>query len=260
MKTMAMAAGKREAGVVFRPGRGGFTLLEVMVAMGVLLIGVCAGFYILMGTIRENRTSRMQILANFIISAKADELYSQGLIDKYLVGDLAPAAICHYANEFDGRSFRLGETGVEVDSLELAGGGGALIHRFPIGVADDPLRSDNEFKSRIVGTMVFHLDETGVDPVSGGKMIWRDLGINENGETLDRGFDLNLDGKITAPVTTPTLAILRLNPANLGIRQAPVDITITFYSDNRRSAEIYSLTRRIVLTEMKGGAGVLEGI
>jgi hypothetical protein len=205
----------------------------------------------------------MQIVANTLIRAKADEIFSRGAIYMHQLNmeDLAPAAICWFANEFDGKTFRLVEGGEAIPQLELAdlpGGDKALVHYFRLVDEDrdgDVSRSDVEFAGRAVGRAIFYLEEESVKPLPGrgrdANLIWLDRGINENGEEMAAGYDMNRDGEIENTGGVPTLAMLKDNPAGIGVLQAPVDVGITFYSDSRRSSEVYSVTRRIVLSENK---------
>ncbi|MDR2392341.1 MAG: type II secretion system GspH family protein [Planctomycetota bacterium] len=239
----------------FGPGAAGFTLLEIMIAMVVLVTVVTGAMYALMGSLQANRLTMMQILASSAIRAQTDEVYSVGINDKYKMGDLAPAIISAYVNEYEGQTLSRGLDAK--NRIELRDN--TLIYHFPVRRERAVSRmSDAAAISRdILGEMVIYLDEAEVPPSEGADTIWHDLGQNA-GASLERGFDMNRDGVITPLAVVPSIEDLR-DPRGMGILQVPIDITVTVYDQTGKQV-IYSLTRRIVATEIKGGASTkLEG-
>jgi hypothetical protein len=106
-----------------------------------------------------------------------------------------------------------------------------------------------EIAGNAVGTIRFYLDETSVAPPEGAEQIWRDLGDGTGGQAY--GFDMNQDGEIGPPQASASMALLKNNPAALGIIQMPIDIVVTFFADETHKVEIYSQARRLVIAESR---------
>lgn len=238
-------------------GRAGFTFVEVMFALTLLLFIVCTAMYGLMASVQTNRQTRLQILANSVVRTVSDEVYS--VTPSGAASDSATAVIAHYAG-YDGMTGSLGANGSEVRLVELTNGGKTLLYRFPVVVDGESIPKDggireNDLNDKATGELLIYLDETFVPPLPGADAIWEDRGVGANARRLASGYDMNRDGVIAAPAVVPSMSLLRDNPSALGIRQVPIDITVTFYGSADHKTSVYRLARRIVITKGGGADG-----
>lgn len=256
MRTKAYASSK---------GKGGFTLLEVMLAMGIFSIVMVAFLQILMGVHRTNAAMMASMTANSVIRSQADEAVGVAVenvdkvmktVDNKVVGSYARSLVHFYGTQIDG-TLPIGPNGESIDRLELENGNRELVYRFAVPepgsysryVADTQTWSGGAEPGDLIpytrgfGEMRIYLDETAI-PVQGdmptgegignGTIVW-----DTRNNTGDAG-----DGETTNAFTG--LASLANPPTNYS--RAFADITVFYFDDPGHTQALSVNTRRILIT------------
>ena len=247
-----------------RRGNRGMTLLEVVLALGILMVVLTTVLLLFMDVVRMNRTVAMQVTAGQSISGQLEELRSVA-IDNATGHDgiMARALVAYYADTFSGENIAIGPNGTSIPRVELDAAGGRLIYRFWVANPGESRRfvaaGDRTFNpSKVgIGEMSVYIKETAMPPSSGSGAIWEDMAAG--GTTVSSGFDINGDGTIADWAPPANLNTVKGDGFLKNIQQVPVDITITYFSDAKHQAQIYSVTRRMVMASIMDLAYLLDG-
>lgn len=248
-------------------GRGGFTLIEVIISIGILATIMAYTLKLHMTMIQVNRVSSMVVDATNQVRTQGEEAVAAAreseLATKY---GLATAVLQHYASQFKGKTIEVG--GETLDAVSLSDDKKQMVYRFNLSQSElndtDAFRSEQyreQYQAGVArrGEMVFYLAEADVPPapadVTGStstlaNVIWRDLGAGTGSRAV--GFDINRDGEIKSTIPALINSVSDLTNAEklagLNIRQLPVDVTIHYYTPGSLQL-LYTTSRRLILMD-----------
>lgn len=243
-------------------GKGGFTLLEVMLAMGIFSIVMVAFLQILMGVHRTNAALTASMTANSVIRSQADEALGAAVENAAAFGNYARSLVNFYGTQIaavnstaDADSLPIGPNGAKVSRVTLENSGNELVYRFAVPepgfysryLADTQTWSDGAdagdlvLYTRGVGEMRIYLDES-VMPRQGNLTSREELEGYIIWETKSKDGDAG-DGELTNEFTgVASLA----NPPE-SFTRAFADITVIYYDDPAQTRTVSINTRRILV-------------
>lgn len=283
IKIKKLAAGSTRAHKT-RRARAGLTLIELVLATGLLTVVLLYTMLALMSLVRLNRLTALEITATNAMRSQIEEVMTvaRDNVGRDDITNQARAVIHYYGTEFRNEKIALGPLSdydygfgddveekdkdyINIDRVVLAGDGNKLTYYFGVPGPGDASRISNDgelegqvMSSRGVGTMVIYLDEQSVPPAeevdSNWAFMWKDLGVEK--ERIQKGFDMNRDGHIDNKridgTTREKITQALLNDAEdfdeeVDIVQVPIDITITYFTNETHTGQELSLTRRIIV-------------
>ena len=249
---------------------GGFTLVEVVLSLGILTTAILGAMMAVYGNHRQNRLTVMEITARNVMRAQVEEIMSvatDAMSEAPPTGvaklEAAQGILRYYASDEMRAETVVGPGGV--DSAKVFFDDGHLICLFSIPDAGFSGRESGEngtekqllFNRRALGRMTLYLDETRVGPDDTATAMWNDLGTGTGGVTT--GFDMDGDGAIRTPSFTASFSLLRDSPQDTGIKQLPIDIEVFFFDNESHDRLIYSTRRRMVAASSYDLSSMLDG-
>jgi prepilin-type N-terminal cleavage/methylation domain len=195
-----------------RNRQAGFTLLEVMFAMGIMATAILGAMMAVYGSHRQTQLTAMEITARNSIRGQIEEVMSVAAEHGKEIGHVAQGILSYYADNDVARLQVPGPGGVDTDKVFIDDGNLVCLFVIP-QVAEAPRDVAGGGAGvrrmvpnyRAVGRMTMYLDETKVGPdpdavahmdqVRDEDKIWSDLKREADGGKVQKtGFDMNGDG------------------------------------------------------------------
>lgn len=242
----------------------GITLIELVVSCAILAMAMLGTTKLLMAVILNNRMTALEIAASTAIRNQVEEILTVSRDDPAGVGN-PTGAVLRYFSTLPGAV-------VTANSITCS---------FPVplpGVVSRDAAGNTIATQEGIGTAVFYLAETLVPAVGdnwsaegANDYVWRDISANlsasaiagnPNLRPVSRGFDMNLDDKISnfdkkGVRKYQDLSLSALSSSDFDLLQLPVDITVTYFSDQAHTRTDYAAKRRMVVT--RDGVQLLAG-
>ena len=242
----------------------GFTLIEVIFAMGIFVTGLLWTLSTLMNAIETNRILTASITANAAILHKREEIQEIAQASADVDGPAA-SVIKYYASlavigSSDGENgLPVGPNGSRIPVLrwsDAADGDRGLIHTFAIPGPAESVSTDTPF-NRGYGEVIFYLNETAVPVDSDTNSFWTDLGDGASGYSgTAAGYDINGNGSIENNLTSGAKAALAGGNYETLINavepfRLPIDITVRYFATAEHRRNYVDTTRRTVITGLR---------
>lgn len=247
-----------------RRARAGLTLIELVLATGLLTVVLLYTLMALLSLIRLNRVTALEITATNAMRSQIEEVMTvaRDNVGHNDISNQARAVIYYYGTNFDDEKIALGPKKANIDRVDLAGDGKTLTYFFGVPEPGQAARvaggGDAEVQAMSplgVGKMVIYLDEQSVPPADATwSMMWKDLG--DERKKVTSGFDMNRDGHIDnrridgderEKITADLLRDSSKFDEAVDIVQAPIDITVTYYANDSHEGEELQVTRRVIV-------------
>lgn len=219
-----------------RAARSGVTLLEIMFALGLLVVLALGFLYSAMSTVRLNRMTELEVAATNAIAAQLDSMIAASRDNESLAGGIANGMVFYLEKVHDATK---GITGHPI-RMNLNTTTGVLTYEFPIAepghvtggitTADTRLR-ETQYELG-VGVMEVYLKE---EYIPAAFYAWNNLKRTGAVETVDPAdntyFDMNKDDKKTGDFTPLFLnARTSFGQADYLIDSLPITVTIRYYA------------------------------
>lgn len=247
-----------------RRASGGFTLIEVVFAVGIFAVVMAAFLQVLMGAHRANTAVAASMTANSAIRAQADEAMAVAaeLAATGFDGNSARAFVSHYGSLPESDTLPIGPNGTSVRRIEIDGD--FMIYRFAVpqpGAFGRVISSEqlgvpggdgDIIPGNGVGEMRIYLNESKMPPLdidgdeSSGLPLTNDQGEYVVWETEgDRPGD-GADGLLSLTSDLFDGAADVRNPPE-ELCRVFADITVSYYDDPAHTMVLAINQRRIVV-------------
>ena len=251
--------------------KSGFTLLEIMMAMGIFSIVILAFLQILMSVHRTNKALAASMTANSVIRTQADEALGAAAENAAAFGNYARSFVNYYGTQIAivnslaiEDTLPIGPNGTRVPRVRFENGDRELIYTFAV--------PEPGFSSRYVATT-----QTWSDGAAPGDLIPYPYGIGELRVYLSESAMPNKQGDLTGrpPITNSqnvevawetrgndgdTGDALFENEAGVvfngeaslrnppeGLNRIFADITVTYFEDPEHINPLSINTRRLLV-------------
>lgn len=253
-----------------RSGSGGMTLIEISISVGILSLVLASSLSAAISTHNRNRLIATEIAARNAMRKQIEEVMSVATDYAFTVhnGEAALGTLAFYARDPYAAEEIVGPGGEPMVRTYMEDG--RMISLFSVpepgspsralpGGSEEGSKSDRKAKEYRggYGRIIMYLDETDVPPAPNTDMMWEDLGDNDN--WLEDGFDMNGDGKIEHPTIPITQNTLRNSLIGVDIKRLPIDVEVHYFNNEKQSQEIYSITRRMIVSNSYNLSSLLEG-
>ena len=235
-----------------RRASGGFSLVEVILALGIMTMAIVTTLMAVYGSHRKSQQTAMEITARNAIRGQIEEVLSVGAQYGPEFGEVAQGVLYYYCTDSVASSSVAPNPALQTKTSQ---DGYKLIVRFPIPESASSVRrvsqtSDTKAlmqNAKAEGVMTIYLDETEVGPDALSPNLWADLGQGTGNAAS--GFDMDGNGKIEAPayVQSGLMALLRTKPQETGVSRLPIDLRVSYYNNASHERELFSVRRRIVV-------------
>ena len=219
----------------------GMTLVETMLAFGILTAAITGTLATLMSVVRLNRLNSVRVAALQAVNRAENRLESAPA--RVEPGENRIHAVVRGFKELIGTAenrIAIGPRGSYLARIENDDDNGRLICRFPIPEPGEPVRPSRRARLE----MHIHLDEARLNrrvlPANAGGGVWSGLGLSPGPDGT--GVDLNLNGRLDDDLLHDYA----------DIRQLVVDITAVFYKDDSHAGEAHRFSRRVLLASLDG--------
>ncbi len=255
-----------------RARSGGFTLIEMMIAMAVVTVVITGFLYVLMSAHAANTSLAASMTANAVLRAQEEEAVAAAAAGASTLG-AARALVVYYGtiaplgSTEDDESLPIGPNGDRVPMVRLENSNNELVYRFAVPEPGDFHRKtknaaggyDRVFYDRGIGEMRIYLNESAIPPkrvvqgsfapsgavttnAAGNTISWTQLGENpgatDDGELRDAAEDV-----FTGTVDADALK----NPPE-ELTRVFADITVTYYADPAHTRRLSLNERRVLVT------------
>ena len=258
----------------------GMTLLEVVISIAIFVVTLLWSFNGIFTGVAANRAASRQLSANSVIAAQLEQIQSIAnevarsaateagdLLE--LRGERAQAVLKFYANDLavidathDDNGIALGPNGTIVPRVSIDNGAGTLVYRFAVPAPGKPLRSTGgsaepgttEIYGSGFGEILIYLNETTIPPEnlvwlgqeSHEAVLWESL--EGPVEKVGKEYDLNGDGVIAAANSGIYSAADVMEPKDLGMTFAVLDILVHYFDSPAHEREVTTVGQRVLIT------------
>lgn len=237
---MLAIAGGHTFGAAVRPvaraRRAGVTLLEIMFALGLLVILALGFLYSAMNTVRLNKMTELEVSATNAIAAQLDSMIAASRDDKELANSNIPTNMILYIEKVYKATKDIPDYPIRIDLNTTTG---VLLYEFPIAepghITGGIATADTNLKKSQyplgLGVMEVYLKE---DHVPEKFYTWNDLkktGATETASPANNTFfAMDSDDDNTADFTPLFLnSKTAVGSADYLIKSLPVTVTIRYY-------------------------------